>query len=297
MTKTRRLPPLHALRALEALYLTGSVTRAADYLNVTHSAVSHHIGQIEKWSGRVMVQRVGRQSRLTEEGESLARVAREAFDAIRHEVDRLPLRTQRPVTIAALPIVASEWLMPQLPGMLRKNPEISVHVSYALSDRPLQPEADIIIAFGRRETLGPEDFALLPGEAAPVCSPDFLKKCGNDPERALLDGPHLHDEDMRIWSDWMDAAALNPAGGMTHAQIYVEGSSLLRIAALEGHGVAICRLALVQKDIERNRLVQLSPITSDHDWVYFVRSNALRRADASVGAVLSWFAAGAIGAP
>lgn len=294
MAHARRLPPLHSLRVLEALYLTGSVTRAANHLNVTHSAVSQQIRQIEEWSGRTMVRRVGRQSRLTEEGESLARVAREAFDAIRHEVDRLPLRTRRPVSIAALPIVAAEWLMPMLPDLLVDNADVSVHLSYALSDRPLQSEPDIAILFGLRESLGPDDLPLLAGDAAPVCAPAFFRNFDCDPIRALQFGPFLHDEDLRMWPDWMDAAELRPNSEAQQPQIYLEGSSLMKSAALAGHGIALCRLALLRDDFRNDRLVQLSTVTTDRDWVYYARSNAARRTDASVASVLSWLEAKAV---
>ena len=288
MANLRRLPPLHALRALEALHLTGSVTRAAEYLNVTHSAVSHQIRQLEEWSGRAMVRRVGRQSRLTEQGESLARVARESFDAIRHEVDRLPLRSRRPVSIAALPIVAAEWLMPRLPDLLESHPEVSMHLSYALSDRPRQPEPDIAILFGLADGLGPEDLPLLAGDAAPVCAPALFEKYDQDPEKTLQLGAHLHDEDLRMWPDWQHAAGLRPNAEAPQPQIYLEGSSLLRSAAIVGHGIALCRLALLEEDLSANRLVQLSEITTDREWVYYARSTAARRTDASVAAVLSW---------
>ncbi len=291
MAHTRRLPPLHSLRILEALYLTGSVTRAANHLNVTHSAVSQQIRQIEQWSGRTMVRRVGRQSRLTEEGESLARVAREAFDAIRHEVDRLPLRSRRPVSIAALPIVAAEWLMSMLPDLLEKDADVSVHLSYALSDRPLQPEPDIAILFGLRDTLGPDDLPLLAGDAAPVCAPALLDRYEGDPARALMRGPYLHDEDLRMWPDWMEAAELRPNADAPQPQIYLEGSSLMKSAALAGHGIALCRLALMRDDLAHGRLVQLSGVTTDGDWIYFARSNAARRTDTSVASVLSWLEA------
>ncbi|MEP3276079.1 MAG: LysR family transcriptional regulator [Stappiaceae bacterium] len=287
MSRKRRLPPLQSLRVLEALYQTGSVTKAADYLNVTHSAVSHQIRQLEDWTGRSMVRRVGRQSRLTEEGESLARVAREGFDAIRHEIDRLPLRSKKPVSIAALPIVAAEWLVPLIPELLHNNNELSIHLSYALSDRPQQPEPDIVISFAQKGALDSDSFVLFSGEAAPVCTPTFLTNTDRDREGALRLGPHLYDEDLRMWRDWKEAAGpdFNPD---STPQIYLEGSSLLKASALAGLGVAICRLAFVQSEISSGELVQLSDVTTDRDWVYFVRSNPLRRTDTKVAEVLDW---------
>ena len=42
-----RLPPMQALRAFEAAAREGSLTRAAEALNVTHGAISHQIKSLE----------------------------------------------------------------------------------------------------------------------------------------------------------------------------------------------------------------------------------------------------------
>ena len=47
-----RLPPMQALRAFEAAAREGSLTRAAEALNVTHGAISHQIKSLEARSGR-----------------------------------------------------------------------------------------------------------------------------------------------------------------------------------------------------------------------------------------------------
>ena len=44
---SRRLPPLNPLRAFEAVARSGSLTRAAAELNVTHGAVSHQVRALE----------------------------------------------------------------------------------------------------------------------------------------------------------------------------------------------------------------------------------------------------------
>lgn len=46
-TPYRRLPSLNSLRAFEATARQGSITRAAEELGVTQSAVSHQIKTLE----------------------------------------------------------------------------------------------------------------------------------------------------------------------------------------------------------------------------------------------------------
>ena len=60
MRSNRRLPSLNALRALEAVRETGSVSAAARRLSVSHSAISHQVKQLEAWIGRPVTIRRGR---------------------------------------------------------------------------------------------------------------------------------------------------------------------------------------------------------------------------------------------
>jgi len=55
-----RLPPLQALLTLQAVLRYQSVSRAADELCVTHSAVSQTIKQLEQMLGQKLFDKVGR---------------------------------------------------------------------------------------------------------------------------------------------------------------------------------------------------------------------------------------------
>jgi hypothetical protein len=54
-----RLPSLNALRCFEAAARSGSFSRAAEELNVTQSAVSHQVRQLEQWFGLSLFDRLG----------------------------------------------------------------------------------------------------------------------------------------------------------------------------------------------------------------------------------------------
>lgn len=288
MTETdpRRLPPLTALRALEALHLTGSVTAAAQRLRVSHSAVSHQIRILESWSGTPLFTRRGRVTLLTEAGRSLASVAHGSFDAIRHEIDRLPLRGVRPVSVAALPIVASTLILPALPRFLRDRPGVRLHLTLALTDRPTTPAPDVEIVFVRRVAMLASDTVLLPGDAVPACAPALLD--GRTPEDMLARGPLIHDEDMRMWSAWQAATGLtrDPAAGA--AQAILEGSGLIHGAVMSGIGIGFVRRALIAEDVAAGRMVVCSQRAIDADWAYVLRRAAGRADAAELGAVVDW---------
>ena len=59
-----RLPSLNALRCFEAAARSGSFSKAAEELNVTQSAVSHQVRQLEQWFGLSLFDRLGRNTHI-----------------------------------------------------------------------------------------------------------------------------------------------------------------------------------------------------------------------------------------
>ena len=288
MTTLSRLPPLKALRALEALHQTGSVTGAAKRLNVTHSAVSHQIKILENWTDQPLFVRQGRMTILTAAGKSLAAVAHEAFDAIRHEMDRLPLRGVRSISLASLPLAASGWLMPKLRGFTALYPEINLHISLSQTDRPLTPMPDVELRFSLRSQLLPTDIALFGGDAVPVCAPQVMDDYSGNITRLLSHAPLVYDEDLRMWSLWLEKYGIERTSNAIASGLIVEGSAMLRTSALSGHGIALCRIAFIQKDLSARNLIQLSEQTIDEDWCYLLRCSDTKREDPGIASLLAW---------
>lgn len=63
------MPPLSALRAFETTARLGSVTAAADELNVTHGAVSRQLRSLDEHFGVALFAKAGRGIELTHHGE------------------------------------------------------------------------------------------------------------------------------------------------------------------------------------------------------------------------------------
>lgn len=112
---------LRRLQALAAVARTGSVSAAADELNVGQPTVSHHLQRLEAETGTVLLQRIGRGVRLTAEGEALAVRAQEILALSRRAEEELQtaagLRSGR-VRLGTFPSVAA-ILMPATLTRLR----------------------------------------------------------------------------------------------------------------------------------------------------------------------------------
>ena len=70
-----RIPPLHALQALDAFARLGTVWEAAEDLGITRSAVSHRFGLLESALGFELAARSGKGWRLTPRGKRYARMS------------------------------------------------------------------------------------------------------------------------------------------------------------------------------------------------------------------------------
>ena len=197
-TAVSRLPSLNALRCFEAAARSGSFSRAAEELNVTQSAVSHQVRQLEQWFGLSLFDRLGRQTIPTPKGQELARSLAEAFDIMAAACRRLQQSEHGPaLTIAALPSFATIWLIPRLSQFFSEHPEISVKVVYAFAGHKIDfDEVDIAVLWGPGEWEGCRSTRLLPGSTVPICNPIYLEREGPfDVPQAILGKPLLHDTD------------------------------------------------------------------------------------------------------
>lgn len=266
-----RLPSLNALRCFEAAARSGSFSRAAEELNVTQSAVSHQVRQLEQWFSLTLFDRQGRQTIPTPKGQELARSLAEAFDIMGAACRRLAQSEAGPsLTIAALPSIATIWLIPRLSQFITDYPEISIKVIYAFTGHKIDfDECDIAILWGPGEWEGCRSTRLLDGNTVAVCNPNYLEKEGPfDQPQVILTKPLLHDTDRLDWQNWMRHAGLKHAGP-SPGPIF-QDFNLLRAAALAGQGIALCPRALIADDLASGRLVQLFETEIKLDYSYSI---------------------------
>lgn len=146
MSATLDITPL---RSLVAIAGAGGFHRAAVTLHLTQSAVSQHVRKLEQATGRQLVERSGRQTRFTPDGDQLLRSARRILAAHDDAVRSFESPDSRTLTIGASEH-AAEMLLPEISSALREAlPDTSfrfrldrtAHVERALEDRV----ADLIV--------------------------------------------------------------------------------------------------------------------------------------------------------
>lgn len=116
----------------------GSLTRAADELDVTRSALSHRIKAIEARIGCPLLVRSTRDLSLTDAGYRLLGYAERLAGTLSEAnllANGLNQDTAGQIRIAAPPGLGQVWLRPLLLAYMQANPRVTVQLS--LSERPV----------------------------------------------------------------------------------------------------------------------------------------------------------------
>jgi len=254
-----RIPPTQALRAFEAVARTGSLTRAAGAMHVTHGAISHQLKGLEDDLGVRLIERAGRGVRLTDEGARFAGRVRSALADLAEAVREITEHNNpRQFRVSVMPSFAARWLLPRIGRFMAAHPDIDLDVraSVTLTDFR-RDDVEAALRYGGGNYPGVVSEHLLDDEYYPVCSPRLGG--GRLPTRpAEISRYLLLRSDNEFWEPWFRAAGLDwpePVRG----PIYNDASHLMQ-AAVDGQGVALARSSLIGNDIANGVLVRLFDI-------------------------------------
>lgn len=292
--------PLTMLRAFATVYETGGVRPAARRLNITHSAVSRHLKELEAWLGTpLLVRKEGRRTlTFSPEGQALGQVALSCLSELESAVASLrETRRRHSVTVSTTPSFAARWLLPRLASLQARHPglEVSVIVDQRVH-APADEGADLAIRMGGRPWPGFTCLPLMDDALYPVVSPDYWAAQGRpDTLRDLPRLQLLHDRDPNaswaVWKKHHGPTALDPRIGARFTS-----SDLVLCGAEHGLGVALARHRLAGDAIGSGALLRpfgnaQVPLPSAY-WI--VLSDATSRREA-VRLVVDWLEAQASG--
>lgn len=294
----RSLSRIKALQAVEATARHGSFVAAGRELNVTPAAVGQMVRSLEAWLGTPLFVRRGsgsdRLMPMEDTKEAFARL-RFGLDALDEGQRLLKARGKGPVvTATASQAVVATWLLPRLGEFSARYPEVVVRLD--VTDRVVDMthgEADIGIRCGDGHWPGLEATHLRAEAIVVVCSPSLLPAGGVIDLAWLARQTLLHDmtaaglgviPGWREWADRVGGASLQTSGGMQ-----INASAAIIQATVAGQGVALARLALVEREIADGRLVR---IFADHtlpiSWGYYAVAAPMALKRPAVRAFRDW---------
>ena len=250
------LPPFKGVLAFEVVSRLGSISQAAEELNLTVSAVSHQIANLEEFVGARLFDRSPRGLSLTLVGRRFARDIEGALGLLSHASQQARLAPEVEVLrIHASPSFASLWLMPRLLTFRALHPDIRVQLSasHHASDFSRE-EVDIDIRYGAATWEGLHIETLFTEVVMPMISP-ALKATLNiqSPEDLAQQDLIFSAVNLVKWPAWF--AAHGVAQTPKAYALSFDRAHMAINAAVQGLGVALDSNKMAQADLTNGRLV------------------------------------------
>lgn len=272
-------PPVHLLQAFVTTCRFGSISRAAESLHLSQSAVSKQVQELERHLGVALFERVRKRLSLTPAGMRYE-------GAVRQILNQLESATLEAMAshdgggslhLSTLPTFGAKALIPRLPDFQRLHPQIALHfVPYVQGYDFSRTDLDCSILFGVGHWPG-ASASYLAGREVTLIAPPRLARGQRLRKPQDVSGFTLlhHATVPNAWDEWARAHAVRGINSFAgpHLDQY---HSLIR-AVSAGMGIALVPQCLVQDDIASG--VISAPIRdsyqSDHGyWICHPESRA-----------------------
>jgi len=212
---------------------------------------------------------------LTEAGERLMVLASPWMDRLAEFTESIRNNGRvPPITITASFGVTALWVLPKLAAFQDANPNIDVRV--AANNRILdlkQEGIDLAIRYAREADVPVGAIKLFGEKVVPMASKAVAARAFKSPQTLLNEVLLEYDEPRARpwlrWSEWLAAAGMGDA--KPKAYLHCNQYNQLVQLAVDGHGVALGRVALVLPMLLDGRLVVM-PMDKirDSDYAYWL---------------------------
>lgn len=272
--KLRRLPPLSAIRAFDAVARHASFKAAAGEIGVTPTAISHQIRALEESLNQRLFVRSARGVALTGAGEILFRASGHIFTMLREAVEAID-NTALPgaLTLSTTSNFLTNWLVPRLPSLHRDHPELELrfHSSIELADLR-GAMADCAVRYSMQADNALESTLLHQDKFVLVASPQLKLRSPKDLAGLTL----FHIENRHVpspepsWQHWK--AVFGPEDLAVQSGIRFDDETHAIQAAIAGQGVLLASELLIRRALEQGLLHIALPGALPGANYYFVTS-------------------------
>jgi LysR family glycine cleavage system transcriptional activator len=237
----RRLPPLTAVEAFVQVARLGSVKAAADDLALSSPALSRRVQAMERFVGRPLFARRHQAMVLNADGERLLSQIAPALDALAESIDQVTGEGESMrLTLGVLPLYASRHVIPRLPDLRARHPQLHIDIDtapHALGRLGEGLDAAIVLAqdiepplygrrLGRNRVVVVASRALVEGDQ-PLRTPADIARTTVLLHREMPDN-------FNLWRQAIGQPDLQPA-----AVDHFDSGQLMLETAAEGLGVAM----------------------------------------------------------
>ncbi|AOR71120.1 LysR family transcriptional regulator [Burkholderia stabilis] len=252
---------LDELQAFAAVVDTGSITAAAQQLDLTVSAASRTLARLEEKLKTTLLRRTTRRLELTEEGRAFLQDARAIIESVESAEEQMLARREMPSgrlrVDAATPFML-HVIVPLVRGYRERFPkvELELNSNEGIIDL-LERRTDVAIRIGRLKDSTLHSRKIGTSSLRMLASPAYLDAHGQ-PRKVEDLGKHTligftQPESLNVWP------VLGPDGEPYRIEpdIWSSNGETVRQLALEGAGIACLSDFMTAQDRESGRLTQL----------------------------------------
>ncbi|MGU7813264.1 LysR substrate-binding domain-containing protein [Burkholderia sp. AW49-1] len=252
---------LDELQAFAAVVDTGSITAAAQQLDVTVSAASRTLARLEEKLKTTLLRRTTRRLELTEEGHAFLQDARAIIESVENAEEQMLARREMPSgrlrVDAATPFML-HVIVPLVRGYRERFPkvELELNSNEGIIDL-LERRTDVAIRIGRLKDSTLHSRRIGNSRLRILASPAYIEAHGQprkveDLARHTLLG-FTQPESLNVWP------ILGADGEPSRIEpgIWSSSGETLRQLALEGAGMVCLSDFMTAQDREAGRLVQV----------------------------------------
>lgn len=256
---------LDEMQAFVAVVDTGSITAAAELLELTISATSRTLSRLEEKLQTTLLRRTTRRLELTEEGAAFLQHARAILASVDEAEEQMAARRMRPVgrlrVDAATPFML-HVLVPLIAGFHERYPEVELELNSneGIIDL-LEKRTDVAFRIGVLKDSTLHARPVGSSQIRVLASPAYLKRHGipaNPEQLTQHAGRHelLGFTQPESLNDW---PLRDAAGDILRIQPSIASSSgeTLRHMALAGLGIVCLSDFMTRNDRHSGKLVQL----------------------------------------
>ena len=261
---------IRATEYFESVARLGTVTKAAQELGVSPSAVSQQLRILEEQLGVRLFRREKRRLVLTLDGDRLFQTATQAFSAIRNARGAIShQRNMRSLTVRVSPSFGVRWLGPRIADFATENPDWNIRIDATPDFTAFDTEAvDFDLRYGLGGWTGLTVNKVMHDLVLPLCSPDYLERLqeiSNDP-REQIKAARLIDSVKMLyrWDLWLASNKVEIEGLIYPFRF--DRSSMAIELAKQGGGLALDSVTLCLPELQRGELV---PFSTNFDVIDF----------------------------
>lgn len=131
---------IHHFRLVQAIVKTGTLTKAAQILHLTQSALSHQLKEVEKETTIKIFNRGGRRLQLTEEGERFLQSAEKILvelQELKTDLKNFKSGKTGKLNISTQCYTTYHWLPSIIKEFKEKSPDIFIHINSEATHNPI----------------------------------------------------------------------------------------------------------------------------------------------------------------